>query len=111
MHSFFLRFIFLNFLFIFFVSLELSASKNEWLKFTDNDSRGGWISGDMEVTIPDDLSWTVPKAMSIDQIKEMIDDFVLSSKKLMLAGFNGVEISAGVFSICDETKLSRGLPK
>ncbi len=57
MLSFFLRFIFLNFLFIFFVSLELSASKNEWLKFTDNDSRGGWISGDMEVTIPNDLSW------------------------------------------------------
>ena len=45
--------------------------------------------------LPDDLSWTVPEAINKDQINQMIDDFILSSKKIMQAGFSGVEISAG----------------
>ncbi len=46
-------------------------------------------------SLPDDLSWTVPEALEKDAIYQMIDDFILSSKKLMSAGFSGVEISAG----------------
>ena len=57
MLSFFLRFFTLNFLIISIFALELSASKTEWLKFVDNDSRGGWLSGEMIVSIPDDLSF------------------------------------------------------
>lgn len=46
-------------------------------------------------SLPDDLSWTVPHAMNIAEIKYLIDDFVLSSVKLKKSGFAGVEISSG----------------
>lgn len=45
--------------------------------------------------LPDDLSWTVPHAMSAGEIRQMIDEFVFSARKLAEAGFAGVEISAG----------------
>jgi 2,4-dienoyl-CoA reductase-like NADH-dependent reductase (Old Yellow Enzyme family) len=45
--------------------------------------------------LPDDLSWTVPYALSTDEVRRMIDEFVASSLRLARAGFAGVEISAG----------------
>ncbi len=45
--------------------------------------------------LADDLSWTVPHALSGDEIRTMVDDFALSARKLKTAGFSGVEISAG----------------
>lgn len=45
--------------------------------------------------LPDDLSWTVPHALSTDAVRRMIDEFVASSLRLARAGFAGVEISAG----------------
>lgn len=44
---------------------------------------------------PDDLSWTMPRALTGDEIAQMVDEFVLSSAKLRAAGFDGVELSAG----------------
>lgn len=45
--------------------------------------------------LPDDLSGTVPHALSIGEIETMIADFVHSARLLHAAGFAGVEISAG----------------
>lgn len=45
--------------------------------------------------LPDDLSGTVPHALSADAIARMIEEFVASSRVLQQAGFAGVEISAG----------------
>jgi 2,4-dienoyl-CoA reductase-like NADH-dependent reductase (Old Yellow Enzyme family) len=45
--------------------------------------------------LPDDLSWTVPHVMSLDDIQRMIEQFTLSCSNLVRAGFSGVEISAG----------------
>jgi 2,4-dienoyl-CoA reductase-like NADH-dependent reductase (Old Yellow Enzyme family)/thioredoxin reductase len=45
--------------------------------------------------LPDDLSWTIPHALSTDDVRCMIDEFIASSLRLARAGFAGVEISAG----------------
>jgi 2,4-dienoyl-CoA reductase-like NADH-dependent reductase (Old Yellow Enzyme family) len=45
--------------------------------------------------LPDDLSWTIPHALSTDGVRRMIDEFIASSLRLARAGFAGVEISAG----------------
>lgn len=45
--------------------------------------------------LPDDLSWTVPHALSTDAVRQMIDEFAASSRHLAACGFAGVEISAG----------------
>ena len=45
--------------------------------------------------LPDDISWTVPHALSIAEIEQMIEDFAQSSARLQRCGFSGVEISAG----------------
>ena len=45
--------------------------------------------------LPDDLSWTVPHALSTGEVRQMIDEFVFSALRLAKAGFAGVEISAG----------------
>ena len=44
---------------------------------------------------PDDWSWTVPHAMTTDEIKRIIEYFTVSCGKLRDSGFSGVEISAG----------------
>ena len=46
-------------------------------------------------SLPDDLSWTVPHALTGDEIRRMIDGFASSSARLQRCGFSGVEISAG----------------
>ena len=45
--------------------------------------------------LPDDLSWTVPTALSISEIEAMIEAWALGCRRLKDAGFAGVEISAG----------------
>ena len=45
--------------------------------------------------LPDDLSGTVPRAMTLDEIRRMNDDFAQSAARLKRCGFSGVEISAG----------------
>jgi 2,4-dienoyl-CoA reductase-like NADH-dependent reductase (Old Yellow Enzyme family)/thioredoxin reductase len=45
--------------------------------------------------LPDDLSWTVPEPLSTADVRRMIDEFVESCRLLDVAGFAGVEISAG----------------
>jgi len=45
--------------------------------------------------LPDDLSWTVPRALETGEVHRMIDEFAASSAMLAAAGFAGVEISAG----------------
>lgn len=45
--------------------------------------------------LPDDLSGTVPRPLTIDEIRRMNDDFAQSAARLKRCGFSGVEISAG----------------
>ena len=45
--------------------------------------------------LPDDLSWTMPRAMSVEEISAMREDFVAGAQIMQRAGFNGLEISAG----------------
>lgn len=45
--------------------------------------------------LPDDLSWTVPRALSAGEIRALIDDFAASAARLQRCGWSGVEISAG----------------
>jgi 2,4-dienoyl-CoA reductase-like NADH-dependent reductase (Old Yellow Enzyme family)/thioredoxin reductase len=44
--------------------------------------------------LPDDISWTVPHALSADEIRRMTADFASSAQRLQRCGFSGVEISA-----------------
>lgn len=44
--------------------------------------------------LADDLSWTVPHALSVGAIERMIADFAQSSRRLQRCGFSGVELSA-----------------
>lgn len=43
--------------------------------------------------LPDDLSWTMPHALTVAEIKLMIADFASSSARLKECGFSGVELS------------------
>ena len=45
--------------------------------------------------LPDDLSGTVPRPMTIAEIRRMNDEFAQSAARLKRCGFSGVEISAG----------------
>ncbi|MCC6531059.1 MAG: NAD(P)-binding protein [Burkholderiales bacterium] len=45
--------------------------------------------------LPDDISWTVPHVLSIDEIRRLLDDFVAAAQRVQRSGFSGVEISAG----------------
>jgi 2,4-dienoyl-CoA reductase-like NADH-dependent reductase (Old Yellow Enzyme family) len=44
--------------------------------------------------LADDLSWTVPHALSENAVERMIADFAESSRRLQRCGFSGVELSA-----------------
>ena len=46
-------------------------------------------------SLPDDLSWTVPKVLTVSEIRQMIDDWAEGSRRLQRAGWSGVEISVG----------------
>lgn len=45
--------------------------------------------------LPDDLSWTVPRALAAAEIAAMIEDFAASAARLQRCGFSGVELSCG----------------
>ncbi len=45
--------------------------------------------------LPDDLSGTVPRPLTVAEIRRMNDDFAQSAARLKRCGFSGVEISAG----------------
>jgi len=45
--------------------------------------------------LPDDLSGTMPRPLTIDEIRRMNDDFAQSAARLKRCGFSGVEISCG----------------
>ncbi|MCP5466505.1 MAG: FAD-dependent oxidoreductase [Sinobacteraceae bacterium] len=45
--------------------------------------------------LPDDLSWTVPHALTTDEVAQMVEEFTEAARILQQAGFSGVEISAG----------------
>jgi len=45
--------------------------------------------------LPCDLSWTMPREMTRDEIRLFIDGVAQSSRRLLRCGFSGVEISAG----------------
>ena len=45
--------------------------------------------------LPDDLSWTVPRALSVADIADYVRDFAVSSRRLQSYGFSGVELSCG----------------
>jgi hypothetical protein len=45
--------------------------------------------------LPDDLSWTVPHALTADEIRALVDDIAASSRRLTQCGFSGVELSCG----------------
>ena len=45
--------------------------------------------------LPDDLSWTVPRAMTAGEIEHYVDSVAQSSRRLQEYGFSGVELSCG----------------
>src|SRR5690606_34955186 len=45
--------------------------------------------------LPDDLSWTMPRALTTTETEELIVEFARGARVLREAGFSGVEISAG----------------
>ena len=45
--------------------------------------------------LPDDLSWTVPHALTPDEIQHIHQQWAAGCLRLQSAGFSGVEISAG----------------
>lgn len=45
--------------------------------------------------LPDDLSWSVPRALTVGEIHQFVDDFAASSLRLKRCGFSGVELSCG----------------
>lgn len=45
--------------------------------------------------LPDDLSWTVPHALTTEEVWQLINDFAAAAVILRDTGFSGVEISAG----------------
>lgn len=45
--------------------------------------------------LPDGISWTVPHALTTDEVRRLIEDFAQSALRLKHCGFSGVEISAG----------------
>src|SRR5258706_10354660 len=45
--------------------------------------------------LPDDLSWTMPRAMTRDEIRRFTDDVAQSAARLERCGWSGVELSCG----------------
>ncbi|MES2537017.1 MAG: heme-binding protein [Pseudomonadota bacterium] len=44
-------------------------------------------------SLPDDLSWTMPHALTAEEIRKLVADFAASSARLHRCGFSGVELS------------------
>ncbi|HEX2827636.1 MAG TPA: NAD(P)-binding protein [Burkholderiales bacterium] len=62
--------------------------------------RGGHAPGKNPAAVgasylPDDISWTVPHALSAAEIRRMTSELAEAAARLQRCGFSGVEISAG----------------
>lgn len=83
---------------------RLAAAVERWdsrlLGQVQDPGRGRHAPGRNESAIgasalPDDLSWTVPHALTPARIRQLIDEWAAGCRRLQGAGFSGVEISAG----------------
>lgn len=83
---------------------RLAAAVERWdsrlLGQVQDPGRGRHATGRNESAIgasalPDDLSWTVPHALTPARIRQLIDEWAAGCRRLQGAGFSGVEISAG----------------
>ena len=45
--------------------------------------------------LPDDLSWSMPRAMQVAEIETFVESAANASRRMQRAGFSGIEISAG----------------
>jgi 2,4-dienoyl-CoA reductase-like NADH-dependent reductase (Old Yellow Enzyme family) len=45
--------------------------------------------------LPDDMSWSVPRALTVEEIAKFVKDFAQSAARLQSYGFSGVELSCG----------------
>ncbi len=45
--------------------------------------------------LPDDMSWSVPRALTVEEIERFVKDFAESAARLQSYGFSGVELSCG----------------
>ncbi len=45
--------------------------------------------------LPDGISWTVPHALTVNEIRALIESFAQSAQRLQRCGWSGVEISCG----------------
>ena len=43
--------------------------------------------------LPDDLSWSVPRELTVAEIRELVDQFSNAARRLQRCGFSGVELS------------------
>lgn len=83
---------------------RLAAAVERWdsrlLGQVQDPGRGRHATGRNEFAIgasalPDDLSWTVPHALTPARIRQLVDEWAAGCRRLRDAGFSGVEISAG----------------
>ncbi len=83
---------------------RVAAAVERWdsrvLAQVQDPGRGRHATGRNESAIgasalPDDLSWTVPHALTPARIRQLIDEWATGCRRLQGAGFSGVEISAG----------------
>ena len=44
--------------------------------------------------VPDHMSWTVPRALSAEEVAALVEDYAATAHRLRRAGFAGVEVSA-----------------
>jgi 2,4-dienoyl-CoA reductase-like NADH-dependent reductase (Old Yellow Enzyme family) len=56
---------------------------------------GRHVSAVAPSVLPDDMSWSVPRALAGHEIRQYVDDFAESSARLQRCGFSGVELSCG----------------
>lgn len=83
---------------------RLAAAVERWdtrlLGQVQDPGRGRHATGRNEGAIgasplPDDLSWTVPHALTKARIAQLLDEWATGCRRLKAAGFSGIEISAG----------------
>ena len=83
---------------------RLAAAVERWdsrlLGQVQDPGRGRHATGRNDSAIgasalPDDLSWTVPHALTRARIAQLVDEWAAGCRRLQGAGFSGVEISAG----------------
>ena len=82
------------------IAAAISDAGGLLLGQVQDSGRGHRVAGRNDLAIgasalADDLSWTIPVALSSGEVKELITDFTASASFLKECGWHGVEISAG----------------